>query len=108
MAHVLALDYLRRERPSVSLNLGNGVGFSVLEVIEAARQVTKCAIDSKNEQRRTGDPAELVADASQADAVLGWRPVHSNLQQIIESAWQWHLTHPNGYESSGPETIAAP
>jgi UDP-glucose 4-epimerase len=107
LAHVLALDYLRDERPSVSLNLGNGVGFSVLEVIEAARRVTNCAIDSKSEPRRAGDPAELVADASRANSVLGWRPAHSDLHDIIGSAWQWHLAHPNGYDSSKPETIAA-
>ena len=102
MAHVLALDYLRHERPSVSLNLGNGVGFSVLEVIEATRRVTNCPIDSKNEQRRPGDPAELVADASLANSVLGWQPVHCDLPEIIGSAWQWHLAHPNGYGSAKP------
>ena len=106
MAHVLALEYLRHERPSVSLNLGNGVGFSVLEVIEAARRVTNCAIESKSEQRRAGDPAELVADASQADSVLGWRPAHSDLHEIIGSAWHWRLAHPDGYDGLKPETTA--
>ena len=105
MAHVLALEYLRQERPSVSLNLGNGVGFSVLEVIEAARRVTKRAIDSQSEPRRAGDPAELVADAFRANSVLGWRPAHSDLHAIIGSAWQWHLAHPDGYDSSKPETV---
>jgi UDP-glucose 4-epimerase len=101
-AHILALDYLRKNRDSVSLNLGNGVGFSVLEVIEAARRVTNCEIQSKLEPRRLGDPAQLVADASQAFALLGWRPAHSDLEEIIDSAWQWHLAHPQGYEVTTP------
>ena len=105
MAHVLALDYLRRERPSVSLNLGNGLGFSVLEVIEAARRITNCAIDFRSEQRRPGDPAKLIADASRAVSVLGWRPAHSDLDEIIGSAWQWHLAHPNGYDSAQPISV---
>jgi UDP-glucose 4-epimerase len=105
-AHLLALNYLRNERGSVSLNLGNGVGFSVLEVIEAARRVTKCQIEARSEQRRWGDSAELVADASKAHSLLGWRPVISDLSEIIDSAWQWDLAHPRGYESASPETIA--
>jgi UDP-glucose 4-epimerase len=98
MAHVLALEHLRNGDASVSLNLGNGVGFSVLEVIEAARRVTKCEIESRFEPRRAGDPAQLIADASQAHTVLGWQPVRKDLDEIIGSAWQWHLAHPQGYE----------
>ncbi len=105
-AHVLALDYLRNERVSVSLNLGNGVGFSVLEVIEAARQATNREIESRFEQRRPGDPAQLVADASRAHSILGWQAAHSDLNKIIGSAWQWHLAHPKGYEEYRAETIA--
>jgi UDP-glucose 4-epimerase len=105
-AHVLALDYLRNERVSVSLNLGNGVGFSVLNVIEAARQVTNQEIEARFEQRRPGDPAQLVADASRAHAILGWQAAHSDLNKIIGSAWQWHLAHPKGYEEYRAETIA--
>lgn len=104
-AHVLALDYLRNDGASVSLNLGNGVGFSVLEVIEAARRVTNCPIESKFELRRQGDPARLVADASKAGSLLGWRPAHSDIHRIIESAWQWHLAHPQGYDDSKTETL---
>lgn len=106
-AHTLALDYLRNDGASVSLNLGNGAGFSVLEVIEAARRVTKSEIESKFEARRPGDPAQLVADASRACSVLGWRPVHSDLNKIIESAWQWHLAHPKGYDESKPGALPA-
>ena len=106
-AHALALDYLRNDGASVSLNLGNGVGFSVLEVIEAARRVTNCAIESRFEPRRQGDPAQLVADASRAGSLLGWRPAYSDLHRIIESAWQWHLAYPNGYDESRPGTLPA-
>ena len=100
-AHMLALDYLRNDGASVSLNLGNGVGFSVLEVIEAARRVTNCRIESKVEQRRPGDPAQLVADASKAKSMLGWQPAHPDLEEIIGSAWRWLLMHPEGYDESG-------
>jgi UDP-glucose 4-epimerase len=105
-AHVLALDYLRNDGASVSLNLGNGAGFSVLEVIEAARRVTTCEIESKFEARRPGDPAQLVADASRACSLLGWRPTQSDLHNIIESAWQWHLAHPKGYDESETRSLA--
>jgi UDP-glucose 4-epimerase len=101
-AHVLALEYLRNDGASVSLNLGNGLGFSVLEVIETARQVTNRPIESKSEPRRPGDPAQLVADASKACSLLGWRPAHPDLHEIIESAWQWQMGHPQGYEESKP------
>jgi UDP-glucose 4-epimerase len=99
-AHFLALSYLRKEERSVALNLGNGVGFSVLEVIEAARRVTQCPIEAKFEPRRPGDPAQLIADASRAASVLGWRPTHSDLHEIINSAWQWRIAHPKGYDSA--------
>ncbi len=105
-AHVLALDYLRNEHTSVSLNLGNGVGFSVLEVIEAARRVTSFRIESRFEHRRPGDPAQLVADASKARLLLGWKPAQPDLDEIIGSAWQWRLTHPKGYDGSRTETAA--
>jgi UDP-glucose 4-epimerase len=102
MAHVLALDYLRNDGASISLNLGNGLGFSVLEVIEAARRVTNCRIESKLEPRREGDPAQLIADASKARSLLGWRPDQSELHNILESAWQWRLAHPKGYDEPKP------
>ena len=106
LAHILALDYLRNERLSVSLNLGNGVGFSVLEVIETARRVTNRPIEAKFEERRQGDPAQLVADPSKAHSLLGWQPAHRDLAEIIGSAWQWLHEHPKGYEGSTSETIA--
>lgn len=89
-AHALSLDYLRAGNSSTAINLGNGQGYSVLEVVEAARQVTGRDIAIEMQPRRAGDPSHLVADASKAGAVLGWRPQHPELADIISSAWKWH------------------
>jgi UDP-glucose 4-epimerase len=96
-AHVCALEYLRRDGKSDFLNLGTGRGFSVLEVIECARQVTGRTIDARIEPPRPGDPSRLIADSSKASAVLGWDPVVSDLRSIVRSAWEWRLSHPRGY-----------
>jgi UDP-glucose 4-epimerase len=89
-AHALALDYLRAGGSSTAINLGNGQGYSVLEVIKAAREVTGREISTQMQGRRAGDPSHLVADASKARAVLGWQPRHADLAAIIGSAWDWH------------------
>jgi len=89
-AHALALDYLRAGNPSTAINLGNGHGYSVLEVIESARTLTKREITIDMQGRRAGDPSHLVADAAKARAVLGWQPRHPDLAAIIGSAWEWH------------------
>lgn len=89
-AHALSLDYLRAGNASTAINLGNGQGYSVLEVVEAARQVTGREIAIEMRERRPGDPSHLVADASKAAAVLDWKPQHSELAGIISSAWNWH------------------
>jgi UDP-glucose 4-epimerase len=89
-AHALALDYLRAGNPSTAINLGNGQGYSVLEVIDSARTVTGREIPIDMQGRRAGDPSHLVADAAKARAVLGWRPQHEDLADIIGSAWEWH------------------
>jgi UDP-glucose 4-epimerase len=96
-AHILALDHLRRESQSESLNVGTGHGHSVLEVIECARQVTQREIRARIEAPRAGDPARLVADASKIQSVLGWKPVVSDLRAIVQSAWKWRQLHPKGY-----------
>ena len=96
-AHFLALDYLKRGNPSACFNLGNGQGFSNLEIIEAARRVTGAQIPIVCEDRRPGDPAVLVASSKKAADVLGWRPKHHLIDNIIASAWKWHTTHPDGY-----------
>ncbi len=104
-AHILALNHLRAGGASESINLGNGRGYSVLEVIEAARRVTGEAIELKIEPPRPGDPSHLIADAAKARRVLGWEPVYPELADIIRTAWEWRLAHPRGYAvtTSRPE-----
>lgn len=97
-AHTKALAYLRAGGQSDIFNLGNGVGFSVKQVIETARKVTGHPIPAKVEGRRAGDPAVLIASSEKAKHVLGWKPEKDSLETIINSAWTWHRHHPNGYE----------
>ena len=96
-AHILALDYLLRGGENEVFNLGNGVGFTVSEVVEAARRVTGHPIPVEISPRRAGDPAQLVASSEKARAVLGWKPELDCLDTIISTAWAWHKRHPNGY-----------
>ncbi|WNR44390.1 UDP-glucose 4-epimerase GalE [Paenibacillus roseipurpureus] len=98
-AHVLAVEKLRGGADSNIYNLGNGTGFSVKQVIDIARKVTGHAIPAVVEPRRAGDPATLIASSERARAELGWKPAHDSLEAIIESAWNWHQNHPNGYEA---------
>ena len=98
-AHIRALGHLRRGGASDFLNLGTGHGYSVMEVIEAARKVTGREIRVRVEPPRAGDPPRLVADPAKSQAVLGWVPTKSDLRSIIESAWRWHQRHPRGYDS---------
>jgi UDP-glucose 4-epimerase len=94
-AHLLVLQAL--EDGSRTYNLGNGQGFSVKEVIECARRVTGHAIPAVIGPRRAGDPAVLVAASDKIRQELGWRPLYTDLEPIIDSAWQWHKRHPDGY-----------
>ena len=96
-AHILAVEYLARGGESDIFNLGNGVGYSVREVIETARSVTGHPIPATEVPRRAGDPARLVASGEKAKKVLGWEPEIKKLDDIIASAWKWHRAHPNGY-----------
>ena len=96
-AHILAMDYLMRGGESDIFNLGNGVGFTVKEVIDTARTVTGHPIPAKVTPRRAGDPAQLIASSEKARSVLGWNPQHADLEEIIASAWNWHKNHPNGF-----------
>lgn len=98
-AHLLALDHLRAENSSEFINLGNGLGFSVKEVVNAARKVTGKEIEAKIAPRRAGDPSRLVADAKKAKEVLGWDPQLADLESIIESAWKWHQLNIDGYNN---------
>lgn len=96
-AHILAVEYLMKGGESNVFNLGNGVGYSVREIIETARKVTGHPIPAVEIPRRAGDPARLVASGEKAKTVLGWEPKITSLEDIIRSAWVWHSTHPNGY-----------
>lgn len=96
-AHLLALDHLRADKPSEFINLGNGSGYSVNEVIETARQITGKEINAVIAPRRAGDPSKLVANAAKAREILGWNPQHADLDKIIASAWGWHQENPSGF-----------
>ncbi len=96
-AHVLAYEYLKGGGASDIFNLGNGVGFTVKEVVEVARRVTGHEIPAVICEKRAGDPAVLVASSEKAKDILGWKPKYDDLETIISSAWNWHKNHPNGY-----------
>lgn len=96
-AHILAVDYLRAGNDSNAFNLGSSTGFSNLEIVEAARKVTGKEIPAEIAGRRGGDPDSLIASSTKAREVLGWEPKFDNIERIIETAWAWHSTHPNGY-----------
>ena len=96
-AHILAVEYLAKGGESNIFNLGNGVGYSVREVIETARRVTGHPIPATEVPRRAGDPARLVASGEKAKNILGWEPKIKQLNEIVESAWKWHKAHPEGY-----------
>lgn len=97
-AHLLAVKYLREGNESTAFNLGSSTGFSNLEIVEAARRVTGKEIPLEMAERRPGDPDSLVAESSKARQVLGWKPQFDNIEKIIETAWAWHSSHPNGYD----------
>ncbi len=88
-AHVLALEYLFAGNKSDNFNLGSGEGFSVLEMIEAARRVTNHPIPMVVAERRAGDPAVLIASSSKARNILGWKPSRENIETMIKDAWCW-------------------
>ena len=97
-AHILALEALADGESRV-YNLGSGSGYSVREVIESARKVTGHAIPTIEAPRRPGDLPVLVADSEKIGRELGWETDYNNLETIIQTAWDWHRRHPNGYES---------
>lgn len=96
-AHILALSYLQNGGESTIVNLGSGKGFSVNEMVETAREVTGHEIPAKVVPRRSGDPSKLIASSEKAKKVLGWNPQRTSIKQIMEDAWNWHQTHPQGY-----------
>lgn len=96
-AHLLALENLHDGGRGGVFNLGNGGGFSNLEVVRACGAVTGASVDVRFGPRRPGDPAVLVASAQKARRELGWEPENTELEGIVADAWRWHLAHPNGY-----------
>ena len=96
-AHCRVLDYLVKGGKSQSFNLGSQHGFSVREMIDAAKKVTGRDFAVTEEERRAGDPAVLIASSECLRQVTGWSPVYSDVETIIAHAWKWHQTHPNGY-----------
>ncbi len=99
-AHVLALEYLNSSGTSNTFNLGSSQGFSVEEILSAARKVTGHAIPAQLGARRAGDPARLIAGSEKAQKLLGWKPSRTSIERIISDAWQWHSRHPDGYTAS--------
>jgi UDP-glucose 4-epimerase len=96
-AHVLALERLEERGHSGVYNLGNGNGYSVREVIETVRKLTGKKVASFEAPRRPGDPARLIASSEKISRELGWKPGCPDLETIVETAWQWHRNHPDGY-----------
>lgn len=97
-AHIKSLEYLFKEEKSEIFNLGSQSGYSVLEIIEAAREVTKIDIKYQIGPRRIGDPAKLIASSGKINKILGWKPQYG-IKEIIENAWNFHKNHPNGYQT---------
>ncbi|MEM2538330.1 MAG: UDP-glucose 4-epimerase GalE [Candidatus Methanomethylicia archaeon] len=94
-AHILALEYLKNGGASDVFNLGNGNGYSVFEVINKAREIINKDIKVTLTDRRPGDPAKLIGDATKAKKILGWKPKFSDLEKILETAWEWHKCKKN-------------
>lgn len=97
-AHIKAVDYLLKGNESNIFNLGNGIGFSVKEMIDSAKEATNEEIKVIIGDRRAGDPARLIASNEKAKKILGWNPKYTDVKDVISTAWGWHKTHPNGFE----------
>ena len=97
-AHILSMEYLRDGGESNYFNLGTGNGFTVKEIVDATKSVTGVDFPVVIGERRAGDPGTLIASSEKAQTVLGWKPTHSEVSQVIGDAWQWHKNHPNGYK----------
>jgi UDP-glucose 4-epimerase len=96
-AHILAMKYLEQDGGISEFNLGIGKGYSVNEVIDSIRTVTNIDIPVKIKPRRPGDPDRLVASNRKAKQVLGWVPKYAGIDEIVQSAWKWHSSHPDGF-----------
>ena len=96
-AHILALKYLDAGNKSSAFNIGSAHGFSNLEILNAARKVTGQEIPATMGPRRAGDPSTLIASSEKARDILGWKPNYDDIDKIIETAWNWHENHPEGF-----------
>ena len=96
-AHYLTLKNIQKTNTSQTYNLGNGLGFSVKEIVDAFESVIGTPIPKEYGERRAGDPATLIADYTEATTKLGWKQQYTDIKAIIESAWQWHKNNPEGY-----------
>ena len=96
-AHLLGLDALRRGKSTTAYNLGNSSGYSVMEVVKMVEKVSGKSVNAIPSDRRPGDPAVLVASAQKISEELGWKPNYPELETIVQSAWNWHSAHPEGY-----------
>jgi len=92
-AHLLGLDYMQNNKGFFAFNLGNGDGFSVLEVIKGCEKIADTKISFQIDGRREGDPASLVADSRKAKKLLGWNGQFGYLDNIVSTALEWHKTH---------------
>ena len=95
-AHVLGIEALS-DGDARFYNLGIGRGYSVKEILNAARNATSKEIPVVFGERRKGDPARLFANSDKVQQELGWKPLHTDVEEIITSAWRWHTAHPDGY-----------
>jgi UDP-glucose 4-epimerase len=108
-AHLLALEATGEADASLEVyNLGSAAGFSVREVVEAARRVTGRAVPARPVRRRVGDPPVLVASSRRARRELGWNPLHSTLEHMLADAWAWREMHPYGYADPRRDEAAPP
>lgn len=96
VAHVLSLEHVQQTNKTTAYNLGTGTGSSVKEVINTAKRITEVDFFAEEVARRAGDPVAIWADTSLAEKELGWKAQYG-LEEIIQTAWNWHKSHPNGY-----------
>lgn len=98
-AHILAFEYLEKNNASEVFNLGNEKGFSVREIIDTAKKITGIDFPIIEAERRAGDPAKLCASSKKARKILGWNPKFDSIEQILQTAWNWHKNHPEGFRN---------
>ena len=96
-AHLKAAEYIAKEDKSLTVNLGVGKGYSNMEILHAIETVTGKKLNIQDKERRWGDPDAIYADNTAARSILGWEPKYTTPEAIIETAWKWHESHPNGY-----------